>query len=262
MGYDMHIHGPMTDEEEAAYRKAHEAYDAAVRERDELPAALPEYQEAKGVLEAVWARQEGDEEVPSGVLAKTAAEAWQVMRDLERSHPGYPAAQQKVDAAYEALQDADISYFRLNIHDMGVYRTIMDKMGMLVTDYDLPDFPELPDGVTWKDVDAAEEEPTPGAADGLPVKAAAAVYAKELNAHLAWHPEPASGIAAHKLGSNSGWLVTPDEIEAALASYRTHSALQVMTLLGSALGDDNHSYWTEWITYLERARVRGGFTVR
>jgi hypothetical protein len=113
------------------------------------------------------------------------------------------------------------------------------------------------------DVDAAEEETNPGAADGLPIKAAAATYVKELTAHLAWHPEPASGIAVHKLGSNDGWLVTPQEIEAALAAYRTHSADQVKTLLASELGDEGDctSYWIEWIAYLERAKARGGFKV-
>ncbi len=54
------------------------------------------------------------------------------------------------------------------------------------------------------------------------------------------------------------------ETEATLAAYRTHSAPQAMTLLGTALGDegDSQSYWIEWLTYLERAPVRGGFTVR
>lgn len=261
MGYDMYIHDPMTDEEEAAHRRAREAFDAAVRERDGLPQTLPQYQDAKRRLDAARARM--DKEGRSTELSRMVIEAGEEMRHLAVSHPGYEAAQQKVDAAYEALQATDVSYFRLNIHGMGVYRTVMDALGMLVTGYPQPSFPELPDGVTWEDVDAAVEEANPGAGDGLPVKAAAAVYVKELDAHLAWHPEPASGIAAHKFGSNDGWLVTPAEIEAALAAYRTHSAPQVMTLLGAALGDegDSHSYWIEWITYLERARVRGGFKV-
>jgi hypothetical protein len=261
MGYDMYIHNPMTDEEEAAHRRAHQAFDTAVRERDSLPQALPQYQDAKRRLDAARARME--KEGRSTELSNMVIEASDEMRHLAVSHPGYKAAQQKVDAAYEAMQSTNVSYFRLNIHGMGAYRTVMDQLGMLVTDYDAPDFPELPDGVTWEDIEAAEEEPNPGAGDGLPVKAAAAVYVKELNAHLAWHPEPASGIAVHKLGSNDGWFVTPAEIEAALAAYRTHSAPQVMTLLGAALGDegDSHSYWIEWITYLERARVRGGFKV-
>ncbi|MFE9250901.1 hypothetical protein [Streptomyces sp. NPDC007088] len=261
MGYDMYIHDPMTDEEEAAYRRAREAFDAAVSDRDGLPHALPEYQDAKRRLDTAKARME--KEGRSAELSRVVIEAGEEMRGLRLSHPGYKAAQQKVDAAYEAVQAADVSYFRLDIHGMGVYRTVMHQLGMLVTDYDAPDYPELPDGVTWEDVDAAKDEPTPGAGDGLPVKAAAAVYVKELDAHLAWHPGPASGITVHKLGSNGGWLVTPAEIEAALAAYRTHSAPQVMTLLAAALGDedDSHSYWIEWITYLERARVRGGFKV-
>ncbi|MFC9117912.1 hypothetical protein ACFTWN_31835 [Streptomyces sp. NPDC057092] len=261
MGYDMYIHNPMTEEEEAAHRTASEAFDAAVRQRDGLPQDLPEYQDAQHRLDNARARME--KEGRSTELSRAVIEARAQVRHLIVSHPGYEAAQQKVDAAYEEMQTANVSYFRLNIHGMGAYRTVMHQLGMLVTEYNVPDFPELPDGLTWEDIDAVEGEANHGTADGLPVKAAAAAYVKELNAHLAWHPEPASGIAMHKLGSNDGWLVTPAEIEAALASYRTHSGPEVMTLLRATLGDDadSHSYWIEWVTYLERARVRGGFKV-
>ncbi|MGW3954618.1 hypothetical protein ACWEKM_27635 [Streptomyces sp. NPDC004752] len=262
MGYDMYINDPMTDEEEATFQKAREAFEAAVRDRDGLPRAQAEYQAAQRRLEAARARME--QEGSSTELAMTVIEAGGEMHRLAVSHPGYRAAQQKVDEAYEALQTAHTSYFRLGIHGMGAFRTVMGMLGMLVTGYQTPDFPDLPDGVTWADIDAAEEEPNPEPTDELPIKAAAAVYVKERNAHLSWHPEPAPGIAVHKLGSNDGWLVTPQEIDAALAAYRTHNADEVKTLLATELGDegDHTSYWIEWITYLERAKTRGGFKVR
>lgn len=261
MGYDMYINGPMTDEEEATYQKARAAFDSAVRERDELPHALAEYQTAKRRLETARARME--QEGRSTDLAKTVIEAGEEMRRLAVSHPGYRAAQQKVDETYEELQTAHTSYFRLNIHGMGAYRTIMHELGMLATDYQTATFPELPEGVTWEDIEAAEEDANPSAADGLPIKAAAAVFVKELDAHLSWHPEHTPGIAVHKLGSNDGWLVTPQEIEAALAAYRTHSADEVKSRLASELGGegDTTSYWIEWIAFLERAKARDGFKV-
>ncbi|MCX4681367.1 hypothetical protein OG413_45505 [Streptomyces sp. NBC_01433] len=261
MGYDMYIHDPMTAKEEAAYQTARAAFDEAVRERDELPHGLAEYQAARQRLDAAKARMKQEDQ--PAALTKIMIEAGEVMRHLAVSHPGYRAAQQKVDEAYEAMQTAHTSYFRLNIHGMGAYRTVMDELGMLVTGYQKPRFPDLPDGVTWEDVDAAEEETNPEVADVLPIKTAAATYVMELNAHLTWYLEPASGIAVHKLGSNDGWLVTPQEIEAALAAYRTHGADRVKTLLAAELGDEDDctSYWIEWIAYLERAKARGGFKV-
>ncbi|MFF3959178.1 hypothetical protein ACFYY1_39190 [Streptomyces sp. NPDC001890] len=261
MGYDMYINNPMTDEEEATYQKARAAFDTAVRERDELPHVLAEYQAAKRRRDTARARikQEGR----STALTTTVIEAGAEMHSLAVSHPGYRAAQQKVHEAHEDLQTAHTSYFRLNIRGMGAYRTVMHELGMLATEYQKPSFPELPDGVTWEDVEAAEKKVNPEAADGLPIKAAAAIYAKELDAHLAWHPEHAPGIAVHKLGSNDGWLVTPQEIEAALAVYRTHSADEVKSQLASELGDESDciGYWIGWIAYLERAKTRGGFKV-
>ncbi|MFE9250876.1 hypothetical protein [Streptomyces sp. NPDC007088] len=231
MDYDMYINGPMTDEEEATYQKARAAFDSAVRERDELPHALAKYQTAK--------------------------------RRLAVSHPGYWAAQQKVDETYEELQNTHTSCFHLNIRGMGAYRTVMHELGMLATDYQAPAYPELPEGVTWEDIEADEDDPNPSATDWLPTAAAAAAFVKKLDAHLSWHPEHTPGIAVHKLGSNDRWLVTPQEIEAALAAYRTHSAEEVKSRLASELGDkgDTTSNWIEWIAFLKRAKARDGFKV-
>ncbi|MEV6791280.1 hypothetical protein AB0M87_04595 [Streptomyces sp. NPDC051320] len=167
------------------------------------------------------------------------------------------AAQEKVDAAYEALHAADISYFRLNIWGMSDYLYYMHQLGMLAVDYDMPSFPQLPDGITWDDMEAAEAPPGDGSS--LPVKAEAVAHLKAREAHVAWHPEPAFGIAQHKFGSNDGWLVTPQEIKAALESYRTHSGDEVKVIVGT--GEGRLEYWLKWIAYLERAQHRGGFRV-
>ncbi|MXM66103.1 hypothetical protein GR925_22290 [Streptomyces sp. HUCO-GS316] len=89
------------------------------------------------------------------------------------------------------------------------------------------------------------------------MKSAAVAYVEQREAHLAWHPKPPFGIALHKLGSNDGWLVTPEEITAALESYRTHSGDEVKVIVG----DKELDYWLKWIAYLERAQRHGGFRV-
>lgn len=174
--------------------------------------------------------------------------------ELPRDHPDCEAAQAKVDAAYDAMYDADTSYFRLNIWGMGRYREYMDQLGMVATDYALPPWPDKPEEITWEDVEAVEE---PADGSDLPVKAEAVAYVKQRDAHLVWHPDPPFGMALHKFGSNDGWLVTPEEITAALEAYRTHSGDEVKVIVGA----DRLDYWLKWIAYLERAQRRGGFRV-
>lgn len=151
-------------------------------------------------------------------------------------------------------EDSDNSYFRLNIWGMGRFREFMDRLGMVSTDYPLAPWPEKPDSIDWEDVSAVRY---PEDYEGQqPVKPDAVAFAKTIEVHLAWHPDPPFGIALHKFGSNDGWLVTPEEIAAALESYRTHSGNEVKVIVGDAL-----DRWIKWITYLERAQLHGGFRV-
>lgn len=173
---------------------------------------------------------------------------------LPRDHPEYRDAQGKAAKAYEALREADTSYFRLNIWAMGRYLAFMDQLGMITDDYLLPPWPHEPEELSQADIEAAEE---PTGSLGTLAKPAAVAYVKQREAHLVWHPEPVFGIALHKFASNDGWLVTSEEIEAALESYRTHGADEIKVIVGA----EEHDYWIQWIAYLERARHRGGFRV-
>lgn len=156
----------------------------------------------------------------------------------------------------DASEDSGASYFRLNIFGMSRYREFMNQLGMVTTDYTLPPWPEKPDSVDWEDVSVVRY---PEDYEGnQPVKPEAVTFAKTVDKHLAWHPDPPFGIALHKLGSNDGWLVTPEEIAAALEAYRNHSGDKVKVMVGA----DQPDYWLQWIAYLERARQRGGFRVR
>lgn len=236
MGYDMLIVGDPTDTEKAQLATAEQDFREACAARDALPKA------EIGRFDAELANKTGD---------------W----DSHEVYPGrsqrYIKAQDKVSAAYERLSDADVRYFRLNIFGMERYRDFMLQLGMVVTDYEHGPWPEKPDGLTWDEIEAAEDpalhEDTESA---LPVKAEAVEYVKAREAYLRQHPEPPFGLAIHKFGSNDGWHVTPEEIEAALESYRQHSAEEVKAIIGDGL-----DYWCKWINYLERARLRGGFKV-
>lgn len=172
---------------------------------------------------------------------------------VDRDHPDHVAAQANVENAYEAMSAADASYFRLNVWGMSRYREFMEQLGMVYSESALPPWPDVPDGLSYEDVEAAE---APADGSNLPVRPEAMAYVKQRDAYVAWHSEPAFGIALHKFGSNDGWLVTPEEIAAALESYRTHAGDEVKVIVNDSL-----DYWLKWIAYLERAQRRGGFHV-
>lgn len=76
-----------------------------------------------------------------------------------------------------------------------------------------------------------------------------------------WTPDKPTGIPVDKLCSNDGWLVTPAEIRAALASYGTLDPRDEAHILDECQVADPE-YWGRWIDYLRRAADRGGFRVR
>lgn len=57
--------------------------------------------------------------------------------------------------------------------------------------------------------------------------------------------ENPTGIPAYKLQTTDGWLITPDEITAALGAYRT--------ALGDGAEQPRLFWWPFWIAFLERA---------
>lgn len=177
--------------------------------------------------------------------------------DAPHDDPAWIALQERVTAASKAMGQTNTSYFRLNIWGMGRYREAMHTLGMLVLDNDHPSFPDLPDGVTWEDVEIVEY---PDQHEGEIPKPEAVAHHKANEAVLAWHMEPALGIEIHKFGSNDDWLVTPAEIRAALAAYRRADLPQIETALASA-GIKDASDWGRWIDYLTRAEQQGGFRV-
>lgn len=174
------------------------------------------------------------------------AEKVQAIRD-ELGRAYNEQREHDADELYKAMQETERSYFQLNVTGMRMTREAMHALGMLDTE----DFPHTwPDsadyGVTpamWDDWTGEPDENTP----------------KELRAFLDAQDAVASaqrqkptGIPVHKLGTNDDWLVTPDEIAAALERYATSGE----KLPGGV------SWWPDWIKYLRYAQDHGGFRVR
>ncbi|MFE0104464.1 hypothetical protein [Streptomyces sp. NPDC059009] len=67
--------------------------------------------------------------------------------------------------------------------------------------------------------------------------------------------ENPTGIPCYKLITRDGWLVTPDEITAALGCW-TAASQEHRDGVRSSL-----TWWSEWISFLQRASEHGGFRV-
>ena len=67
-------------------------------------------------------------------------------------------------------------------------------------------------------------------------------------------------IPSHKLSSNDGWVVTPDEIKAALDAWERQKDGRGLKAETIDLIQADH--WSKWIEYLHLASEHGGFRVR
>jgi hypothetical protein len=176
--------------------------------------------------------------------------------ELSKKQNGYRTGEDNKawDAAWEDYYRARRSYFRLNIWGMGECRELMIKFGMLT---DEP-------GTAFPTLDAYELIEFPDDPEHFEGRARAEIIKNQTDAERAYlaaikattdADEGGPGIPAYKFSSNDGWLVTPRQIDAALALYR------------AAPDDDKksaaaeHPWWPEWIAFLAHAKGRGGFRV-
>jgi hypothetical protein len=165
------------------------------------------------------------------------------------------------------MQQADRSYFRLNMGGMARFGDVMMHLGMIQgvhQPYPFPDAPENVDNDFYEQVYAIKDDLAAGKSqDTLPASPVALAYAQALYALLSWTPAAPTGMADFKFGSNDGWVVTPAEITAALTTYRQHTGDTVRAALDKAgISEQGQEHWVRWIGYLVYAESHGGFLVR
>jgi hypothetical protein len=80
---------------------------------------------------------------------------------------------------------------------------------------------------------------------------ALAAYLDARAQHLAANYD-AQVIPRHKLWTNDGWLITPDELTAALPHAPTTALDRRQRPI---------PWWRQWLDYLDTARGHGGFRV-
>ncbi|GGX93810.1 hypothetical protein [Streptomyces fructofermentans] len=169
--------------------------------------------------------------------------------DLPYGHPEYQAVQAAVTRAYDAMEAVRTTHFYLTTWAMSECRALMDHFGMLVA-VQPPDRPAPEEHGTT----AGEAALAPAADDTTPAQVKQ--YRRALAERLSWAPPQPEGIAAHKLGGDEGWTVTPGEIHAALRAYEASRATNP-ALLAEVIEDAD--WWPEWIDYLKHAARHGGF---
>jgi hypothetical protein len=258
MGYDMRWR--KRDEGEAtAVQAAQDQFNAAVGQRDTLPAS------EKGMINWERAKASGD---------------FDSQDNYDGRSPRYRAAQDKVHAAYQALREAERSYFRLNGSGMGWAYSVMEQFGMVFDDpSERPEWPKPEDyGTSYDDVDALESpEYYPGKQWDDEALRAAVAYKQEQDKVLSWHGVEIPGIPLHKFSSNDGWIVLPAEAEAAVRIWKQaydemgeDAARDAVALAGDRIdsaqatperADAYWSLWLRWVAYLAGSVTRGGFEV-
>jgi hypothetical protein len=163
------------------------------------------------------------------------------------------------------VKSGDNDYFRLNIWGMGRYITLMRELGMVYASSSPGGWPEwkrYPDDEGRQgQFESAQEHLKYGEAleESIPddVMQAARDHVAAEDEILRHHPAGGRVIPSHKFSSNDGWVVTPDEITAALAVLDARTDTDEI----AAYHTEDLDYWHDWISYLRRAVDAGGFEV-
>jgi hypothetical protein len=145
---------------------------------------------------------------------------------------------------------ADGARYHLSNRQMSDAITVMERSGM-TRPIPIPAFPQPADyGATSQEYDAWLDATDRGQ-DPQPSPELAA-YLDARDQHLQAN-YGAGVIPRHKLWTNDGWHITPDELDAALPR-------------APATATDRRQrpipWWRQWLAYLEGARGHGGVRVR
>jgi hypothetical protein len=184
-----------------------------------------------------------------------AWEQWETI-DHQLHDPTHRPAPEDADelerhqrAAWKQYWHADGARYHLSNRQMGDAITVMEQVGM-ARQVPTPPFPQ-PAAYGASDqehddyLDAVDRGDTVAPSPGL------AAYLDARDQHLAANYD-AQVIPRHKLWTNDGWLITPQELTAALPHART-----------SALDRRQRPipWWRQWLDYLDTARGHGGIRV-
>jgi hypothetical protein len=225
------------------------------RRPDAGAAGRPESTSKKGVpltYDFEWAELPDD-------LAHRKQQAWQEWEATDAqlqdpTHPLEPEEQAELEqrhrAAWKQYWHADGARYHLSNRQVGDAITVMERAGM-ARRVPTPPFPSPADYGASTDeydhwLDASDR--------GHPSQPSAelAEYLAALDQHQRDN-YGAEVIPVHKLWTNDGWLLTPDELTAALPHAPTAAVDRRQRPI---------PWWRQWRDYLDTARGHGGVRVR
>jgi hypothetical protein len=208
----------------------------------------------KGVLltfDFEWAELPDD-------IAHRKHQAWQEWEATDErlqdpTHPTAPDEQAELEqrhrAAWKQYWHADGARYHLSNRQVGDAITVMERSGM-ARRVPTPAFPTPAD----HGASSAEYDDWLDASDrGQPTQPSAelAGYLDALDRHQRANYD-AHVIPVHKLWTNDGWLLTPDELAAALP----HAPASATDRRQRPI-----PWWAQWLDYLDTARGHGGVRV-
>lgn len=169
-------------------------------------------------------------------------------------------AEEELRRLRDALSSAEKSSFRLTGSAMQVCCELMKQRGMLDEDLRPGAWPDAAafdvSDEMREELDEVEDEELEELLQGTPKLRA---YHQAVERYFAAGRSPPTGIPAHELSSNDGWLVTPDECRAALGAHAAFVSANG-DVASIHLGQEV-TWWPRWLAFLEGAASHGGFRV-
>jgi hypothetical protein len=197
------------------------------------------------------------DELPDDI-AHRKQDAWQQWEAIDHQlhDPTHPPAPDEVDelerqqrAAWKQYWHADGARYHLSNRQMSDAITVMEQAGM-ARQVPTPPLPQPSSfGASSEEYDAYLDATDRG--EPVQPSSALAAYLDARDQHLRANYD-AQVIPRHKLWTNDGWLLTPDELDAALPHAPTNATDRRQRLI---------PWWTQWLDYLDTGRGHGGIRV-
>jgi hypothetical protein len=191
-------------------------------------------------------------------IAWRKQQAWQQWEDLDArlqdpTHPLVPDEQAELEqrqrAAWKQYWHADGARYHLSNRQISDAITVMEHTGM-TRQVPTPPFPQpVTYGAGSDEYDTYLDAIDRG--EVVQPSPPLAAYLDARDQHLAANYD-AQVIPRHKLWTNDGWLITPDELTAALP----HAPSTAVDRRQRPV-----PWWRQWLDYLDGARGHGGIRV-
>jgi hypothetical protein len=192
-------------------------------------------------------------------IAQAKHQAWQQWEHLDHQlhDPTHPPAPDEVDelerqkrVAWKQYWHADGARYHLSNRQMSDAITVMEQVGM-TRQVPAPPFPQpVTYGASSDEYDTYLDAVARG--EVVQPSPALAAYLDARDQHLQANYD-AEVIPRHKLWTNDGWLITPNELDAALP----HAPSSALDRRQRPI-----PWWTQWLDYLDLGRSHGGIRVQ